>query len=310
MVGENWHALTVGDVERILKVNANEGLSVDEAKHRLDEFGPNELIEEAKITPFQILFGQFKSILVLVLLGAALISGFILEEVADMILIMIILIGNAILGFVQEYRAEKAVDALKKMIAPTARVRRGGKELLIPSKNVVPGETLVLEEGDRITADARVIKVVSLNTDEAPLTGESKPVAKRIEPLMEEIQMADRTNMVYMGTHVAYGRGEALAISTGMNTEFGKIAKLVQEVQEATPPLKQKMEQLGRQLVILSASLCVVCFTIGILAGRDLIFMFLVAVSMAVSAIPEGLPAVLTITLALGVNNRSETCIS
>jgi len=306
MAKENWHALKVEDVSSNLKTNLREGLSAEEAKHRLEEYGPNVLVEEKKTSPLSILLDQFKSILVIVLIFAALVSGFILEEVTDAILIVVILVGNAVLGFVQEYRAEKAVEALKKMVAPTARVIREGMEKIIPSKDVVPGDRLVLEEGDRIVADARLFKVVSMKTDEAPLTGESKPVAKGTEILGEEASVADRTNMVYMGTHVAYGRGEALVTSTGMKTEFGKIAKLVQEVEEEAPPLKKKVEHLGRQLVYISASLCVFVFIFGFLVGRDPIFMFLVAVSMAVSAIPEGLPAVLTITLALGVNRLAK----
>ena len=303
---ENWHAIAVEEVVHALKSNAHEGLSAEEVGRRLGEFGPNELVEEKKITPLQIFVNQFKSILVIVLIIAALVSGFILDETTDMILISVIIVANAILGFVQEYRAEKAVEALKEMVAPHARVLREGREREVASRELVPGDVLLLESGDRIAADARLMKVVSMKTDEAPLTGESKPVTKEVETLGEDVRVADRTNMVYMGTHVAFGRGTAIVTSTGMKTEFGKIAEMVQAVEEEAPPLKKKVEHLGRQLVTISTVLCVIAILLGIFTGRGFIIMFMIGVSFAVSAIPEGLPAVLTITLALGVNKLAK----
>ena len=191
------------------------------------------------------------------------------------------------------------------MVAPMVRLVREGKERIAPSKELVPGDFILLESGDKVPADSRLIETVSMKVDEAPLTGESIPVVKGTEVLREDVSVSDRTNMVYMGTSVAYGRGKAVVTSTGMNSEFGKIAKMVQAVEVEEPPLKQKVEHMGRKLGTISVVLCVLVFFVGFFIYGDIISMFMIGVSLAVSAIPEGLPAVITITLALGVGRMA-----
>lgn len=309
MKKETWHAIEVQEVMQALSTSL-QGLEEEEAKRRLEEFGPNELREEKRVTPLDIFLSQFKSILVIILIISAFISGYVdvfvdHEMPIDMYVISAIVIMNAVLGFVQEYRAEKAVEALKKMVAPVVRLVREGRERIIPSRELVPGDIILLESGDRVPADARLLEVASLRVDEAPLTGESVPVVKGTEVLREEVPVTDRANMVFMGTSVAYGRGKAAAVATGMNTEFGKIAEMVQAVEEEAPPLKQKVEYMGRQLGAISVALCALVFIVGFFFYRDIVSMFMTAVSLAVSAIPEGLPAVITITLALGVGRMA-----
>lgn len=300
-----YYALEAEEVLRSFQTSL-EGLTEEEAKRRLDVFGPNELREERRVTPLGIFLNQFKSVLVIILLLSAFISAFLLEEYVDTYLILIIVVVNAILGFVQEYRAEKALEALKGMIAPIMRVVRDGRERELPARELVPGDIIVLESGERIPVDARLLEVVSLRVDEAPLTGESVPVEKRTGVLQEEVPIAERSNLVFMGTSVAYGRGKAVTTATGMNTEFGKIAAMMQAVEEEEPPLKKKVERLGRRLGAVSLAFCIFIFVVGFIAKIDLVFMFMTSMSMAVSAIPEGLPAVITITLALGVSRMAK----
>ena len=301
-----WHAMTVEETTQALRTSER-GLSEDEVKRRLEEFGPNELREEKRVTPVKIFLNQFKSILVIILILSAGVSGYISlyvhnELPIDMYVISLIVIMNAILGFVQEYRAEKAVEALKKMISPTAVCMRDGKEKQIPSKELVPGDIILLDEGGRVPADARLIETISLKVNEAPLTGESVPVKKETEILPEDVPLTDTTNMAFMGTSIAYGRGKAVVTATGMKTSFGKIAEAVQAVEEEAPPLKVKVERLGRQLGGISLILCIWVFVVGYLIhSTDVATLFMTAISLAVSAIPEGLPAVITITLAFGV---------
>jgi len=307
--GLPWHAVEVEAVLEALETDRG-GLSEEEAERRLREYGPNELREEKRVTPLQIFLEQFKSILVIILIVSALVSAYISmkkgEPYTDTYVIMAIVILNAILGFYQEYRAEKAVEALKRMVTPKAAVLRGGVERLIDSRWIVPGDIILLEAGNRVPADARLLEVHSLEVDEAPLTGESTPVRKIVEPLPEETPIQDRKNMVYMGTLITGGRGVAVVTSTGMQTEFGRIAEMVQRIEVGEPPLKRKMEQMGRQLAIISILLCILVFLIGLLIHYlDFETLFMTSVSLAVSAIPEGLPAVLTITLALGVSRMA-----
>ena len=300
-----YYALETDEVLKSLQTS-QEGLSEEEAKRRLEEFGPNELREEKRVTPFSIFLNQFKGILVIILIISALISGFILRELVDTVVILAIVIMNATLGFYQEYRAEKAVEALKRMVAPMARVIRGNRERLIPSKELVIGDIIVLEAGDRIPADARLLEAVVLKVDEAPLTGESNPVTKGTESLAEETPLADRRNMVFMGTYAAFGRGRAIVTATGMETEFGKIAGMVQEVKAEESPLKRRVERLGRQLGLIALLLSLWIFVVGILVHKTSVTeMFLTTISIAVSAIPEGLPAVITVTLTLGVGRMA-----
>jgi len=305
----NYHALETKQVLSSLQTRL-EGLSEEEVNRRLEEFGPNELKEEKRVTPLSILLDQFKGILVIILILSAIVSGYIdiyfeHEAPLDSYIIMFIVIMNAVIGFIQEYRAEKAVEALKKMVSPKAKVIREGTEKLVPSKDLVPGDILLLEEGTKVPADGRLIETVILKVDEAALTGESAPVTKSADVLQGEVLVADRTNMVFMGTSATYGRGKAVTTATGMSTEFGKIAESLQAVEEEASPLKKRVEQLGRQLGLIAIMFCIIIFVVGVLSGLDLIFMFMTAVSMAVSAVPEGLPAVITVTLAWGVSRMS-----
>jgi Ca2+-transporting ATPase len=299
-----WHALEPDTVLSLLDTSRN-GLGEEEAKSRLEQYGLNELKEEKKTTPLEIFMNQFKSILIVILIVSAIVSAFIAlregEPFTDTFVILIIVVINAILGFIQEYRAERAVEALKKMVSPHVLVLRDGYEQSIESKSLVPGDIMLLEAGSRIAADSRLIEAAQLEVDEAALTGESQPVEKKISVIHAETELGDRTNTIYMGTYVTAGRGVAVVTETGMSTEFGKIAGMVQLIEVTEPPLKKKIEKMGRQLGALSIVLTIAVFFIGIfLHMTDLELMFMTAISMAVSAIPEGLPAVLTITLALG----------
>jgi len=306
---EAWHAIEIESVLESLGTSRR-GLSEEEAQRRLEEYGPNELREEKRVTPLQIFIGQFKSILVIILILSAIVSAYISmrkgEAYTDTYVIFAIVVMNAVLGFVQEYRAEQAVEALKRMVAPHVLVLRDGREESIDSKNLVPGDIILLEAGSRVPADARLLEAVNLRVDEAALTGESTPVAKRLDVLSPEVGVADRSNMVFMGTIITGGRAVAVVTTTGMRTEFGKIAGMVQAVEVEEPPLKQKMERMGRQLGLISVILTIFVFIVGVVVHEaELETMFMMAVSLAVSAIPEGLPAVLTITLALGVSRMA-----
>jgi len=298
-----WHTFTVEDT--LKKLNSKiEGLNSDEAAERLAKYGYNEIRERKRRSPLILLLDQFKSILVLMLIVAAVFS-FTIGEMIDAVMIAIIIILNAILGFTQEYRAEKSIEALKKLAAPKASVLRDGIEVQIPAREVVPGDIIVLKAGDKIPADARIVEAVNLMVDESILTGESIPVQKSVEPIEEEgVPVAERRNMVFMATTVTYGRGKAVVVATGESTEFGKIAKLIQEEEEATP-LQRRLERFGKWLVIATVALTVLAAIEGLLEGLAWSEVFLTAISLAVSAVPEGLPAVVTITLALGVQRMA-----
>jgi len=278
------------------------GLTSDQASQNLGKYGPNELETAPGRSPLSVFFDQFKSFLIWVLIGAAIISG-LMGEWVDALAIVAIVILNAILGFVQEYQAEKALLALKKMAAPMCRVIRNGQLVQIPARQVVPGDILELEAGDNISADARIIShTPNFSVLEASLTGESTPVYKTSFELEEEdIPLADRANLVYAGTSVSAGKAMAIVVQTGMSTELGKIARMIQEISMETTPLQRKLEQFGRLLVYLCFGLVAVVFLLEWLRGGKLVEVFLTAVSLAVAAIPEGLPAVVTIALALGV---------
>lgn len=304
-----WHALGIDEVLESLDTS-RDGLSEKEAQRRLEQYGPNELKEEKKVTAFELLIGQFKSILVVILVLSAIVSAYIStrkgEPYTDTYVIFAIVVMNAVLGFVQEYRAEKAVEALKRMIAPHVIVLRNSTEKSIDSRDLVPGDIILLDAGSRVPADARLLEAVNLRAEEAALTGESTPVVKRLGDLPAETGVPDRSNMVFMGTIIASGRTVAVVTSTGMRTEFGEIAGMVQAIEVEAPPLRQKTERMGRQLGTISVVLCIWVFLIGVFVHEaDLETMFMTAVSLAVSAIPEGLPAVLTITLALGVSQMA-----
>jgi len=280
--------------------SSQEGISQDEAKRRLLEYGPNELRESKKTTPLGMLLDQFKDFMIIVLLAAAVISG-IIGEAVDTIAIVVIVVLNAIIGFIQEYRAEKAMEALKLMASPTATVIREGVTTAVPSPEVVPGDIVLLEAGMVIPADLRLIDVAHLKLEEAALTGESVPIEKSTHPLHEEmLPLGDRWNMAYKGTVVSYGRGKGVIVATGMETELGRIATMLQEEEEVKTPLQRRLASVGQRLAIAALAICVIVFIVGLIRGESPVMMFLTAVSLAVAAIPEALPAVVTISLSLG----------
>lgn len=296
-----WHTLKGDEVVLQLRTDGNKGLSMQESEKRLQEIGLNALVEAQKISPFSIFFGQFKDFMVLVLLGATVVS-FLLGEMGDAITIIAIVIMNAILGFLQEYRAEKSVETLKQLTAPTARVLRGGQLLEIAAKELVPGDLIELEAGDRIPADCRLLEALGVRVEEAALTGESNAVSKHVRDLKDpDLAVGDRKNMVFMGTTIIHGRAKALVVETGMHTEMGTIAHLIHEAVTEETPLQRRLEQLGKILVILSLVIVAMVVVTGLFRGEPLYQMFLTGVSLAVAAIPEGLPAIVTIALALGV---------
>lgn len=300
---KEWTCVPPQEALRLLGTNTD-GLSEEEAKRRLQEHGPNRLHEHPPKSLLILFLEQFKSILVVILLTAAGVSAYLAiaegEPLTDTYVILVILILNAVLGFVQEYRAEKAVEALKKLINPRSIVVRRGEERSIDSSLLVPGDILKLEAGDRVPADLRVIESYNLESDEAILTGESLPVEKSSEAVSEESD--EKTCLLFMGTVLTSGRAVAVVTRTGMKTVFGSIAGMVQSTPEEEPPINRKVEVLGRQLGAISVALCLLVFVMGFWIYRlPLEQTLLTAISLAVSAIPEGLPAVLTITMALGV---------
>lgn len=276
------------------------GLTVEEAMLRLKRFGPNELTENKRKTIVSMVLDQFSDFMILVLMAAAVISG-IIGEASDTVAIVVIVLLNAALGFSQEYRAEKAMAALKKMAAAHTTVVRNGGQTAIAAAALVPGDIVVLEAGNIVPADMRIIEAASLKAEEAALTGESVPVEKHITAISDgTIPLGDRLNMLYKGTIVTYGRGLGVVTETGMNTELGKIASLLQQDGESKTPLQKRLAGFGRKLAYAVLSICAVVFIAGLLRQENPVEMFLVAVSLAVAAIPEALPAVVTISLALG----------
>jgi P-type Ca2+ transporter type 2C len=298
-LNENWHNLEISQVLTSLE-SKREGLSQGEAQRRLAQFGPNELAEKKKISPWVIFFEQFKNFLIIILLIAVALSA-IMGEVADAIVIFAIVLFAAGLSFIQEYRAERAMEALKRMAAPTASVLRDRMEIEISATELVPGDIILLRTGDKIPADARLIDAVNLKTDEASLTGESIPLEKTGNALAGEASIGDRKNMVFTGTAAVYGRGLAVVTATGMATEFGKIATMLQEVEKERTPLQINLDQLGKWIAIGALALCFILAGIGVLRGHGILEMLIWGVSLAVAAVPEALPAVVTISLALGV---------
>jgi len=287
--------------ETLQTLNTKEmGLSQEEVQKRLQEFGPNELKKEKGISPIKLLLEQFTDILIIILLIATGLSIY-LGELTDAIVIIAIVLACAILGFVEEYRSEKALEALKKMTAPTATVLRDGKDVKVDAREIVPGDIILLYTGDKVPADSRLIEAINLKADEAPLTGESTPVNKDVNPLPEDTSLSDRRNTVFTGTVVVYGRGKAVITSTGMNTEFGKIAKMVQVTEEEETPLEKRMASVGKWIGILSIAVCLMVAAIGMIEGRNILDMILWGISLAVAAVPEALPAIVTGALAVGM---------
>jgi len=294
----NWHLLPVNEVLEVTGSSRN-GLTDLVVKNRLEEYGPNELQEAKRKSPFMMFVAQFLDVMILVLIAAAVISGLI-GDVKDTIVIAAIVVINAVVGFIQEYRAEKAMQSLKKMAAPSATVLRNGAYLLVPASELVPGDWVVLEAGSVVPADLRLVEVHSLQVDEASLTGESHPVEKVEAPLSEEeMPLGDRINMAFKGTFITYGRGAGVVVATGMNTELGRIAKMLQEKESATP-LQVRMTDFSKKLSVFIILICVLLFIMGYLRGEDWLKMLLTVLSLAVAAIPEALPAVITVALAIG----------
>ncbi len=285
--------------------SSERGLSRHEAELRLHSFGFNELQAAKKDSPLKILLRQFSSPLVIILLVALSIS-YLLGKKVDAIIIAVIVLINAFIGFIQEYRAEKTLEALQKIASPKAVVLRDGKETVIESRNVVPGDIIVFKVGDKISADARLIEVHEVKMQEAVLTGESQPVTKDIEALPEKALLADRKNMVYTSTLVSNGRGKALVTATGMKTEVGKIARHIAEAEEKVAPLQKHILIMGKYLSIAVAVVAIVVFLVGVAQGLGYTLMFLTAVALGVAAIPEGLPAIITISLSYGVQKMAK----
>lgn len=297
----NWFNCSSEQVVKAFSTNPQSGLTSSEASRRLVEVGHNQLNAAKKISPWRIFLDQFTDFMVLVLIGAAIVSG-LLGEKEDALTIIAIIVLNAILGFFQEYRAEKSLEALKELTSPLAHVRRDGRVQRIPAKELVPGDIIILESGDRVAADGRVIEAINLEVNEATLTGESMAVTKIKEPLHESNPvLGDQRNMVFAGTVVTSGRGKAVVSATGMKTEIGKIAGMISQAEDEATPLQKRLEQLGQWLVVLCLGVCALVGTLGVLRGEPPRQMFLAAVSLAVAAIPEGLPAIVTIALAIGV---------
>ncbi|MDO8541497.1 MAG: cation-translocating P-type ATPase [Opitutaceae bacterium] len=299
--GEVWHSQSADDVLAKLGSSAA-GLSAEEAARRLSADGPNELKEGRRISPWQILLGQFKSLIIWILIGAGVISG-VLGERIDAIAILAIVVLNAVIGFYQEFNAEKSIAALKKMTAPQANVRRDGQVASIPASGIVVGDILALEAGDLVAADARLLAAASLKCIESALTGESEAETKRPATLAPaDVALGDRENMVFMGTSVAAGTGQAVVVATAMQTELGRIATLIEEAgAEERTPLEKKLESFGRVLVWAALGIVALLFGLGLLRGTPPFELFMTSVSLAVAAVPEGLPAVVTVALSLGV---------
>jgi len=297
----NWHTMSVAQVVDELKTDAEKGLTEEAALRRRREYGSNELQTEEGISWLAMFFQQLTDFMVLVLLGATAISLF-LGEMVDAVAIMLIVVLNAVFGFVQEFKAERALDALQKLAVPHTRVIRNGEEILIAARDVVPGDVVVLQAGDRVPADARIVDAMACRVDESILTGESVPVSKTVAPLRQAgVELAERTNMLFMGTSLTRGGTKAIVTATGMNTQIGLIAGMIHSSNREMTPLQLRLQQLGKSLLVACLLFVGVVFAGGVWRGFSIYRMFLTAVSLAVAAIPEGLPAIVTISLAIGV---------
>ncbi|CAG0989814.1 H+-transporting ATPase [Anaerolineae bacterium] len=295
-----WHTLPVETVISQL-ASAPSGLTGAEAARRLIEFGPNELQGVRHVSPWTILFEQFKNVLIIILLVATILSAFLGHGI-EAIAITIIVLFAVLLGFVQEYRAERAIEALRQMAAPTATALREGQEVEIPARDLVPGDVVMLRAGDKIPADARVIESINLQIEEAALTGESVPVEKQTAPLSElESALGDRKSMAYAGTAATYGRGRAIVVATGMKTEFGKIAQMLQTVESGKTLLQENLDKVGHTLARATLVVVAIIVAFGLLRGQPFVEMLVFGIALAVAVVPEALPAVVTISLAIGV---------
>ena len=306
MENHNWFNKKVEDVEKELHTNIETGLTDEEVKQRREKYGLNQLKEKKKKSMLKRFLDQFKDFSIIILIIAAIVSGVVGvaegEGITDTIIILIVVLVNAIIGVTQESKAEKSLEALQKLTDHASKVIRNGHITVVPAKELVPGDIVVLDTGDYIPADLRIIESVNLKSQEASLTGESVPVEKTIEKIDDtEIGIGDRTNMLFSSSLVTYGRGKGIVVETGMTTEVGKIAEMINQTEEQITPLQQKLNKLGKTLGIAALAICVFIFIIGLLQHKEPIHMFMTAVSLAVAAIPEGLVAVSTIVLAIGV---------
>ena len=296
----DWHRKAFADVVQQLDSDTASGLSEDQVALRFAEHGPNELVETGGRGPWSILWEQLSGAMVLLLVVAAIVSAF-LHEYTDAVVILAIILLNAALGFVQDYRAEKALAALKKLAVPIVRVRREGVVQEISARDLVPGDIVLIEVGNYVPADGRLVESINLKIQESALTGESEAVEKQVEPLeREDLPLGDRTNMVHMGTVLTYGHGQAVVTETGMNTELGHIARSLQTVEAEPTPLQKRLAQLGRTLALVAIAIVALVFVMGTLRGEEPRLMLMTALSLAVAVVPEGLPAVATVALALG----------
>lgn len=300
---KEWYSLSKEEVEKLLNVDEKKGLDADEVEKRLEKYGRNEIVSKNKKPIWKMILEQFTDFMIIVLIIAAIVSGVVNHEFTDSIIILIIVILNAIIGVVQEVKAQKSLDSLKELSAPHCKAIRNGEIVNIDSKELVPGDVVVLETGDNIPADLRIIEAINLKIQEAALTGESVPVEKHADVLKDEkVGLGDRVNCAFSSSLVTYGRGKGIVVSTGMDTEVGKIAKMLDDVDDSETPLKRRLEALGKTLGIAALVICALIFAVGFFVyKRDWIEMFMTAVSLAVAAIPEGLPAISTIVLSIGV---------
>ena len=306
-LAECWHSLTLEETLEKLG-SALEGLSSAEAAVRLKTYGHNLITAELRISPIKLLFQQFQNVLIIILLIATALSAFLghsLEAAA----IVVIVVFAVLLGFIQEYKAEKAIEALKMMAAPQARVRRDGREVSIDASDLVPGDLLLLSAGDRVAADARVLQSNNLRADEASLTGESLPSSKHARSIIpKEACPGDRRNMVFAGTMILYGRASAIVVSTGMFTEFGRIAAMLQTVETKKTPLQKNLDNVGSMLARAAVVIVLLIVISGLFRGYPFIDMLIFGIALAVAVVPEALPAVVTISLALGVQRMVAPC--
>ena len=303
---KQWFNKEVKDVEKELETDLKKGLNSSKVEAHKEKYGLNELQEKKKESLFKKFMAQFKDFSIIVLIIAAIVSGAVGiaegEGITDTIIILIVVLLNAVIGVVQESKAEKSLEALKKLSEHAAKVIRDGKEQVIPARELVPGDIVILETGDYVSADLRIIEAVNLKSQESSLTGESVPVEKETAPIEgSEIGIGDRVNMLFSSSLITYGRGKAIVVETGMNTEVGKIAGMLNETEKQETPLQRRLNSLGKTLGIAALAICAVIFVIGLLQGKGVIGMFMTAVSLAVAVIPEGLVAVSTIVLAIGV---------
>jgi len=295
-----WYALEGDHVLTKLNADRVAGLGSADANNRLRQYGPNALQTLQKVYWYVVLAHQFVNVLIIILLAAAAIA-LAIGEVTDAITILVIVLLNGALGFVQEWKAERAIEALQRMLTPNCRVVRAGLEKTIDARELVPGDVVLLEIGDRVSADLRIIEALNLKVDESSLTGESESVSKDVVPVKPDTPLAERISMTWMGTDVTNGRARGVVVATGMDTEFGRIAQLTQTVGQETTPLQHKLAVLGKQLGGFSIAVSVAVVIAGWLLGKPLLEMFMTGVSLAVAVVPDGLPAVVTITLALGI---------